>query len=70
MRKVLDTVGGLWVALMLLIRCKFKMGSGSYLAWRRETAFGKDGQFPKLTKQQRRKSIRSWSRWAWMSRQQ
>ncbi|MBC8310269.1 MAG: hypothetical protein H8E83_07140 [Planctomycetes bacterium] len=69
MSKLCNTIGGLWVSVSLLVRCKFKTGSGSYLAWRKETAFGKDGQFPNLTKQQRRKSIRSWSRWAWQSRQ-
>jgi|TARA_B100000959_G_scaffold240501_1_gene261766 hypothetical protein len=56
--------GGLWVSLALLLRCKCKTGNGSYLAWRKETAFGKEGQFPKLTRAQRRKSIRAWARWA------
>jgi hypothetical protein len=61
-------IGGHWVSLALLIRCKCKTGKGSYLAWRNETAFGKDGQFPNLTRKQRRHSIRAWSRWAWHSR--
>ena len=61
-------IGGLWVSILLLVRCKFRTGPGSYLAWRKETAFGKDGHFTTLTKKQKRESIRGWSRWAWRSR--
>ena len=68
MQSLLNTVGGYWVSLSLLISCKCRIGSGSYLAWRNETAFGKDGQFPHFTKKQRRASIRAWARWAWQSR--
>ncbi len=68
MRRLVDILGGFWVAVSLLVRCRFKTGSGSYLAWRKETAFGKEGQFTSLTKKQKRNSIRAWSRWAWRSR--
>jgi len=68
MRLFCNTIGGYWVSLSLLIRCKFKTGKGSYLAWRQETAFGKEGQFPEFTAKHRRRSIRSWSRWAWQNR--
>ena len=68
MSRLCDELGGYWVSLSLLVRCRFKTGKGSYLAWRKETAFGKEGQFPNVTKKQRGKSIREWSRWAWRSR--
>ncbi|MDG1137743.1 MAG: hypothetical protein P8N28_05710 [Phycisphaerales bacterium] len=68
MYKVCDQLGGMWVALTLFIRCKGRTGKGSYLAWRKETAFGKDGEFTTLSKQQKRKDVRAWSRWAWRSR--
>jgi hypothetical protein len=61
-------MGGLWASISLLVRCKFRTGPGSYLAWREETAFGKEGQFPHFTKKQKRESIRGWARWAWRSR--
>ena len=63
-----DTLGGYWVSILLLIRCRFRTGKGSYLAWRNETAFGKDGQYPEFTKRQRRATIRHWARWAWRNR--
>lgn len=68
MHSLLNTIGGYWASLSLLVSCKFRTGNGSYLAWRKETAFGKEGQFPQLTKKQRRASMRAWSRWAWQSR--
>lgn len=67
MDKPCDMLGGLWVSFKLLLRCKFKTGKGSYLAWRRETAFGKKGEFSTLTTKQRRTEIRRWSVWAWRS---
>jgi len=68
MKHVLRTIGGLWVSFSLFIRCKGRTGKGSYLAWRQETAFGKQGQFPEVSKKQKRSSIREWSRWAWSQR--
>ena len=68
MQSLLNTVGGYWVSFSLLLACRFRMGKGSYLAWRKETAFGKDGQFPYLSTKQRRTSIQAWARWAWRNR--
>jgi hypothetical protein len=68
MRKVYNALGGLWVSFVLIIRCRGKLGAGSYLAWRKETAFGKKGQFPALTSKQRRAEMLRWSIWAWRSR--
>lgn len=68
MKRLVENVGGCWVAVSLLVRCRFKRGKGSYLAWRKETAFGKDGQFSSLSKKQKRDSIRAWCRWAWRNR--
>ncbi len=68
MYKPCTIIGGLLVSLGLLIRCKFRTGAGSYLNWRKETAFGKGGEFPEFTTQQRRKAIREWANWAWESR--
>ena len=60
-----DKLGGWWVSILLLVRCKFRTGTGSYLAWRRETAFGKVGDFPQVTASQKRRAIRAWATWAW-----
>ncbi|HIN09567.1 MAG TPA: hypothetical protein EYM64_03205 [Phycisphaerales bacterium] len=60
-----DKLGGLWVSLSLLVRCKFRTGKGSYLAWRRETAFGSKGSFPELTASKKYRSICAWATWAW-----
>jgi hypothetical protein len=68
MRKVTSALGGLWISARLLIRCKCKTGKGSYLAWRNETAFGKDGEFPQSTPAFRWKEIMHWAAWAWSSR--
>ncbi|MBT4583505.1 MAG: hypothetical protein HOC93_00300 [Phycisphaerae bacterium] len=43
------------------------MNAGSYLNWRKETAFGKEDQFS-VSSTQKRRSIWSWARWAWMIR--
>ena len=58
-------LGGLWVSLSLLVRCKFRTGDGSYLKWRNETAFGSKGTFPTVTTSTKRKAIREWAAWAW-----
>ena len=65
-----DKLGGLWVSLLLLVRCKFRTGTGSYLAWRRETAFGKKGEFQHVTRLQKRRAIRAWATWAWQQQRQ
>ncbi|MBC8200872.1 MAG: hypothetical protein H8E86_02405 [Planctomycetes bacterium] len=67
MRAFCDTIGGLWVSILLLLRCRCKTGKGSYLAWRKETAFGKDGEFSSLSSKQRRSEVRAWASWAWRS---
>ncbi len=54
--------------MTLLIRCRCKTGKGSYLAWRKETAFGKDGEFPQCTPAFRRKEMLHWATWAWRFR--
>ncbi|MBC8202851.1 MAG: hypothetical protein H8E91_03390 [Planctomycetes bacterium] len=51
----------------LLVRCKFKTGKGSYLQWRKETAFGKDGEFD-VSSSAKRRSMWAWARWAWLFR--
>ncbi|HIA71894.1 MAG TPA: hypothetical protein EYO01_04250 [Phycisphaerales bacterium] len=68
MRSFCNTLGGVWVSIKLLIRCRCKTGKGSYLAWRKETAFGKDGEFPQCTSAFRRKEMLHWATWAWRSR--
>jgi hypothetical protein len=68
MRTFFTQLGGAWVLLALFIRCKGKTSKGSYLAWRKETAFGKTGEFSSLTPRQQRKDVRAWARWAWRSR--
>ncbi|MDP7004722.1 MAG: hypothetical protein QF718_00735 [Phycisphaerales bacterium] len=69
MNKPCSIIGGMIVSLCLLIRCRFRTGKGSYLNWRKETAFGKDGEFPEYTSKNRRKSIRRWASWAWKHRE-
>lgn len=68
MRKRIEIFGGAWVLCCLLVRCKFRTRQGSYLHWRNETAFGKDGQFD-IAPSERRRSVWSWARWAWSIRQ-
>lgn len=68
MRRFTDAIGGFWIAISLFLRCKGKRGSGSYLAWREEAAFGKPGQFRTFTKKQKRRAVIDWSRWAWRNR--
>jgi hypothetical protein len=40
-RRVIDTIGGLWELLLLAARSRFRL-SGPYWRWRGETAFGGD----------------------------
>ena len=41
MRRLLDTLGGLWELMRLGARSRFRLGS-AYWRWRYETAFGND----------------------------
>ena len=65
MRSPIDIFGGTWVFMKLFIQCKGRMGSGSYLRWRRETAFGKKSQFPSMTLAKRWRAMLDWAIWAW-----
>ena len=66
MGRFFDKFGGLVMALKLLMTCKGRQSKGSYLAWRKETAFGKDGEFS-LSKGEQRRAISDWSVWAYRS---
>ena len=68
MKKCRDLIGGVWVALSLYVQCSFKTSKGSYIAWRKETAFGKTGQFPQVSNAMKRKAMWSWAVWAWIQR--
>ncbi|MHC4991068.1 MAG: hypothetical protein ACYTGC_08815 [Planctomycetota bacterium] len=41
MRRLIETIGGLWELLLLAGRSRFRL-RGPYWSWRRETAFGSD----------------------------
>ncbi len=41
MRRLIETVGGLWELLLLAARSRFRL-RGAYWRWRAETAFGSD----------------------------
>ncbi len=63
MGRLCEQFGGFLMAIKLYVTCKGKQSKGSYLSWRKETAFGKDGEFS-LSNDQRRKAMRDWSVWA------
>jgi len=59
MRTWLKTIDGLWLAVVLACRCRFRFGGG-YLAWRRRTAFGGGD----LSGAEKRRALLQWALWA------
>lgn len=67
MRRLLDMLGGCLHSIKLFIQCRGRQSKGSYLAWRKETAFGKDGQFATVSKKEQLRAMLSWSVWAYQT---
>jgi hypothetical protein len=63
MRRLIDTIGGLWELLLLASTTRFRL-RGEYWRWRYETAFGRDpAKMP--TRWQRLRAILDYGRWAY-----
>ncbi len=62
-RRALETIGGLWELLWLLIRSRFRLSS-PYWQWRMETAFGTDpSTMP--SRSQRFRQVIAYGRWVY-----
>ncbi|MHC4949063.1 MAG: hypothetical protein ACYTG1_12530 [Planctomycetota bacterium] len=66
MRRLLDTLGGLGLLLMLAARSGFRLRSG-YWRWRTETAFGADPA-ARPPRRERLRAILDYARWAYRMR--
>ena len=66
MRRMTQTLGGLWMLLRLAVRTRFRF-RGPYWRWRLETAFGasESRRLPFLS---RLGAILSYARWTWRMR--
>ena len=65
MKYFFDMLGGCFHSIKLFIQCKGRQSKGSYLAWRKETAFGKDGEFSTISKREQLRVMLAWSVWAY-----
>ena len=65
MRGLFDILGGCLHSINLFIQCKGCQSKGSYLAWRKETAFGKDDEFTTVSKKEKLRAMLAWSVWAY-----
>ena len=64
MRRVIETIGGLWALFVLALRSGFRVRSSAYWRWRNETAFGHDpAHRPPL--RQRLRAVLDYGRWVY-----
>ena len=63
MRRIIDTLGGIWELFLLGVKTKFLL-RGRYWRWRAETAFGSDPQrWP--PRRQRLAATLDYARWVY-----
>ena len=62
-RTTIETLGGLWLLLVLGLRTRFRM-RGRYWSWRHETAFGRG----EPDRAEKRRAVIHYARWLWRMR--
>lgn len=66
MRRLIDTLGGLWELLLLATKTRFRLNS-AYWRWRHETAFGHDpARMP--PRRERWRAILEYGRWVYRTK--